>query len=62
MQRVALHGSGILRNKDCFRDLSPAVGTKQNVSTVNVTVKLNWRGVNSRLFKRLQALETIEWE
>jgi hypothetical protein len=43
-------------------DLSPAIGTKQNVLTVNVTVKLNLRGGNSMFFRRLQALETTEWE
>jgi hypothetical protein len=42
--------------------LSPAIGTKQNALTVNVTVKLNLRGGNSRLFKRLLAPPTIEWE
>jgi hypothetical protein len=35
-----------LRSKYCFRDLSPAIGTKQNVLTVNVTVKLNLRRGN----------------
>jgi hypothetical protein len=39
-----------------------AFGIKQNVVTVNVTVKLNLCGGNFRLFKRLQAQETIEWE
>jgi hypothetical protein len=51
-----------LHSKYCFRHLSPAIGTKQNVLTVNVTVKLNLRRGNSRFFKRLQAVETIEWE
>jgi hypothetical protein len=51
-----------LHSKYCFRHPSPAVGIKQNVLTVNVTVKFNLRGGNSRLFKRLQAQETIEWE
>jgi hypothetical protein len=32
-----------LRSKCRFRDLSPAIGTKQNVLTVSVTVKLNLR-------------------
>jgi hypothetical protein len=49
-------------NIDCFRHLSPAIGTKQNVLTVNLTVQLNLRGGNSRLFKRLPAPATIEWE
>ena len=49
------------RGKYCFRDLSPAIGAKRNFLTVNVTVKLNWRGGNSIFFVRVQALETIEW-
>jgi hypothetical protein len=51
-----------LHSKYCFRHLSPAIGIKQNVLTANVTVKLNLRGGNSRLFNRLLVLETIEWE
>jgi hypothetical protein len=51
-----------LHSKYCFRHLSPAFGVKQNVVTVNVTVKLNLCGGNFRIFKRLQAQKTIEWE
>jgi hypothetical protein len=51
-----------LRSKCRFRDLSPAIGTKQNVLTVGVTVKLNLRSGSILSFNRLQALETIEWE
>ena len=51
-----------LHSKYCFRHLSSAIGTKQNVLTVNVMVNSNLRRGNSRFFKRLQGLETIEWE
>jgi hypothetical protein len=43
----------------CLRDRSPAIGGKQSVLTVNVTVKSNLRRESSRFFKRLQALDTI---
>jgi hypothetical protein len=54
--------ANLLHSKYCFRHLSSAIGTKQNVLTVKVTVKLILAGGNSRLFKRLRVLETIEWE
>jgi hypothetical protein len=44
-----------LHSRYYFRHLSPAIGIKQNILTANVTVKLNLRGGNSRLFGRLQA-------
>jgi hypothetical protein len=42
-----------LRSKYCFRDLSPEIGTKQNVLTVNVTVKFEFA---QREFSILQAI------
>jgi hypothetical protein len=61
-RRDAAIQANSLRSRYCIRDLSPPIGNKQNVLTVNVTVKLNLRKENSRFFKRLQALDTIEWE
>ena len=44
-----------LRSKCRFRDLSPAIGTKQNILTVNLTVKLGWCPEKASVFKRLRA-------
>lgn len=48
--------------KQASRHQSSTIGTKQNILTVNPTVKLKWRGENPSVFKRLRLLETIEWE
>ncbi len=36
------HSGELLRSKYCFRDLSQSIGAKQDVLTVNVTVKWIW--------------------
>jgi hypothetical protein len=51
-----------MRSKCCFAHLSTAIGTKRNVLTANLTVKLVRRRQIELGFKELRALETIEWE
>jgi hypothetical protein len=50
-----------LLKRGLYRPLS-VPSTKQDILTVNLTVKLKWRRGKPSILKRLRVLDTIEWE